>query len=363
VGLGLAALEELDMIERAFWRNRRVLLTGHTGFKGAWLSLWLEQLGAEVFGLSLPPDTEPALYSLLQPMPGLRSQMGDIRDPAAVAAAVAEARPHIVIHMAAQSLVRRSYRFPVETVSTNVMGTVHLLDSLRAADELEAVLIVTTDKVYRNNGHRHRFSEDDPLGGTDPYSASKAAAEHLVTCMRASFFEPRGVAVATARAGNVIGGGDWSEDRLIPDVWRAVRSGEPLRLRNPQATRPWQHVLEPLSGYLAYAERLASGADLPAALNFGPPPGEVLTVAEVANAMFAAMHAAPCWMAPEQPQPEEAQFLEIDPALAMRSLGWRPRLAPSQALQWTAEWYRAVSSGGAPRQAALEQIRCYEALA
>ena len=177
MGLRLAALEELDMIERAFWRNRRVLLTGHTGFKGAWLSLWLERMGAEVFGLALPPDTEPALYSLLQPMTGLCSRLGDIRDPAAVAAAVAEARPHVVIHMAAQSLVRRSYRFPVETVATNVMGTVHLLDSLRAADELEAVLIVTTDKVYRNNGHRHRFSEDDPLGGTDPYSASKAAAE------------------------------------------------------------------------------------------------------------------------------------------------------------------------------------------
>jgi CDP-glucose 4,6-dehydratase len=356
-------MEGLDMIDRAFWRNRRILLTGHTGFKGAWLCLWLERMGAEVFGLSLAPDTEPALYSLLQPMPGLCSRLGDIRDPAAVAAAVAEARPHVVIHMAAQSLVRRAYRYPVETLATNVMGTAHLLDSLRSAEELEAVLIVTTDKVYRNNGRRQPFSEDDPLGGSDPYSGSKAAAEHLVTCMRASYFEPRGIPVATARAGNVIGGGDWSEDRLIPDVWRAIRSGEALRLRNPQATRPWQHVLEPLAGYLAYVERLASGADVPTSLNFGPPPGDVLTVAEVANAMFAAMHAVPRWVEPQIPQPDEAQFLAIDPALALRTIGWQPRLTPSQALQWTADWYRAVSSGAEPRQAALEQIRNYELLA
>jgi CDP-glucose 4,6-dehydratase len=303
VGLRRAALEGLDMIERAFWRGRRVLLTGHTGFKGAWLALWLEQLGAEVVGLALPPDTEPALYSLLAPIIGLRSRVGDIRDPVMLAQAVSEARPQIVIHLAAQALVRRSYRRPVETFGINVMGTALLLDSLRAVADLQAVLVITTDKVYRNSGRGEPFGEDDPLGGGDPYSASKAAAELATASMAASFFAGRGVAVATARAGNVIGGGDWSEDRLIPDIWRAVHSGAPLRLRNPQATRPWQHVLEPLAGYLRYAERLASGANVPRALNFGPPLGDVATVAEVADAMLAALHAGQGWIKDDVEQP------------------------------------------------------------
>lgn len=351
------------MIARAFWRDRRVLLTGHTGFKGAWLALWLERLGAEVSGLALPPDTEPALYPLLQPMNGLRSRLADIRDPAAVAAAVQEARPQIVIHMAAQSLVRRSYRFPVETVATNVGGTTYLLDSLRTVEGLEAVLVITTDKVYRNNGNGHAFAEDDALGGADPYSASKAATELVVASMGASFFAHKRVAVATARSGNVIGGGDWSEDRLIPDLWRAVRAGKSPRLRNPHSTRPWQHVLEPLSGYLLYAERLASGAALPAALNFGPSPGDVLTVAEVADAMLTAMQSSQRWIVEEEVQPEEAHLLAIDPALARASIGWYPRLKSAQALQWTAEWYRAVMAGAEPRAVALDQIERYEALA
>ena len=350
------------MIERAFWRDRRVLLTGHTGFKGAWLSLWLEQLGAQVFGLALPPDTEPALYEMLGPMTGLRSRLGDIRDAAVVSEVVAEARPQIVIHMAAQSLVRRSYRAPVETVSTNVMGTVHLLDSLRTAEELQAVLIVTTDKVYRNDGQQRPYLEDDPLGGADLYSGSKAATEIVVASMRSSFFEPKGIPVATARAGNVVGGGDWSEDRLVPDLWRAVSAGKSLRLRNPLSTRPWQYVLEPLSGYLAYAERLVHDAAVPVSLNFGPAPDDVLTVADVADAMLAAVNAPTRWVKDDAPQPEEAKFLAIDPALALRSIGWQPRLGPAQALDWTTEWYRAVSGGAEPRQVALDQIRRYEAL-
>jgi CDP-glucose 4,6-dehydratase len=354
-------VEGLEMIDRAFWRDRRVLLTGHTGFKGAWLALWLEDMGARVFGLALPPDTEPALFPLLQPM-ALSSRLADIRDPVAVAAAVEEARPSVVIHMAAQALVRRSYRLPVETLATNVMGTAHLLDSLRDAEGLEAVLVVTTDKVYRNDGHRHPFAEGDPLGGADPYSASKAAAELLVASMAASFFAAKGVAVATARAGNVIGGGDWSEDRLIPDLWRAVRAGKPLRLRHPEATRPWQHVLEPLAGYLIYVQRLAAGADVPRALNFGPHADDVLTVAEVADTMLEAIGPAQRWIKVAGPQPKEAQYLALDPALAMRSIGWQPRLAAVDALQWTAEWYRAVSNGGDAREQALKQIRCYEAL-
>jgi CDP-glucose 4,6-dehydratase len=360
LGVRFAAVENLGMT--AFWRDRRVLLTGHTGFKGAWLALWLERLGARVFGLALPPDTEPALFSLLQPMPGLASRFVDIRDPDAVAAAVDEARPNVVIHMAAQALVRRSYRQPIATLATNVMGTAHLLDSLRSIDDLQAVLVVTTDKVYRNADSRRPFSEGDPLGGADPYSASKAATELLVASMGTSFFAARGVAVATARAGNVIGGGDWSEDRLIPDLWRAVQAQAPLRLRNPHSTRPWQHVLEPLCGYLTYAERLACGADVPRSLNFGPPADDVLTVAEVADTMLAAMNCPRPWTRTEGQQPEEALHLAIDPALAMRSLGWRPRLKAPEALEWTAQWYRAVQEGVEPRRAALDQIQRYEAL-
>jgi CDP-glucose 4,6-dehydratase len=363
VGLRLAALEGLDMIDRAFWRDRRVLLTGHTGFKGAWLSLWLEQMGAKVFGLALPPDTEPALYSLLQPMNGILSRLSDIRDRAAVAAAVLEAQPQIVIHMAAQSLVRRSYRNPVDTIATNVIGTACLLDALREVEALEAVLVVTTDKIYRNDGQGQAFSEADPLGGADPYSASKAATEIVAASMGESYFAQRGVLVATARAGNVIGGGDWAEDRLIPDLWRAVQAGEALRLRNPQSTRPWQHVLEPLSGYLLYAQRLAEHTEIPPALNFGPQPDDVLTVAEVADAMLAAFNCRRRWLQMEGKQPKEAEFLAIDPALARASIGWQPRLRSAQAVQWTAEWYRAFGMGADPRVAALDQIDRYEKLA
>jgi CDP-glucose 4,6-dehydratase len=355
------------MIDRAFWRDRRVLLTGHTGFKGAWLSLWLEQLGAQVYGLALPPETEPALFPMLAPLARHHSRIGDIRDPAAVAAAVEAARPQLVIHMAAQSLVRRGYREPVATLAVNVMGTAHLLDALgdaqeRGAGELEAVLVITTDKVYRNSGPRRAFAESDPLGGHDPYSASKAAAELVCASFRA-MLETKGVAVATGRAGNVIGGGDWAEDRLIPDLWRALRAGAPLRLRNPEATRPWQHVLDPLSGYLVYLQQLATGKDIPGALNFGPAEGHVLTVRQVANAMFEAMQAPCSWVQDSEQHVVEAEHLALDPALAMTSLGWRPRLEPREALQWTAEWYSSVANGAEPRVLSLEQLRRYEALA
>jgi CDP-glucose 4,6-dehydratase len=358
-------MENLDMIDRAFWRNQRVLLTGHTGFKGSWLSLWLEQLGAEVFGFALPPDTDPSMFSMLRPLARQVSRFGDIRDPAAVRKAVDEARPHIVVHMAAQPLVRRSFRQPVETYSTNVMGTAHLLDALRDADDLKAILVVTTDKVYKNDNGRCSFAESDPLGGHDPYAASKVATEFVVASFASSFFTPNGVPIATARAGNVIGGGDWAEDRLIPDLWRAVQSGEPLRLRNPQSTRPWQHVLEPLSGYLAYVEKLAHGVRIPGALNFGPLPGDVLTVAEVADAMLSAMRSSHGWLPAKTngSEPEEARFLSLDPALAGSSIDWRPRLVPSEALRWTAEWYRAILDGADARAFSIEQLRRYEMLA
>ncbi len=353
------------MIDRAFWRDQRVLLTGHTGFKGTWLSLWLEQLGAEVFGLSLPPQTDPSMFAMVAPLGRQVSRLGDIRDPAFVTAVVQEARPTVAIHMAAQPLVRRSFREPIETYGTNVMGTAHLLDALCRADDVKAILVVTTDKVYRNGNSGASFTEDDPLGGHDPYAASKVATEFVAQSYASSYFAPKGVPVATARAGNVIGGGDWAEDRLIPDLWRAVQAGEPLRLRNPQSTRPWQHVLEPLSGYLAYIERLASGASVPRALNFGPLPGDALTVADVADAMIAAIRSPHGWTVAQSdiPQPVESQYLALDPALAKASIGWRPRISPAASLQWTAEWYRAVSQGASARALSIEQLLRFEALA
>lgn len=366
MGVRIAAVENLGMIDRDFWRGRRVLLTGHTGFKGAWLSLWLEQLGAEVFGLALAPDTEPSLYARLSPFARQHSYVGDIRDADAVAQAVRQARPQVAIHLAAQALVRRSYREPVETYAANVMGTVHLLEALRGADELQAVLAITTDKVYRNGGGGPRaFKESDPLGGHDPYAASKVAAEAVTESFARSFLVPQGVAVATARAGNVIGGGDWAADRLIPDLWRAMRAGEPLRLRHPQATRPWQHVLEPLGGYLVYAESLARGREVPRALNFGPRPGDTLTVAAVAETLCRTLEFAPGWRDAQAgaPQPKEADDLALDAGLAAAALGWHPRLDAAQALQWTADWYRAFDAGADARSLCRAQLRRYEALA
>ena len=353
------------MIDQPFWRNQRVLLTGHTGFKGTWLSLWLEQMGADVFGLALPPQTAPSMFSMLQPIAKQVSFLGDIRDPEVVASAVREARPTVAVHMAAQPLVRRSFREPIETYGTNVMGTAHLLDALRRVSGLKAILVVTTDKVYRNDSRGGSFVESDPLGGHDPYAASKVATEFVVQSYSASYFAPIGVPIATARAGNVIGGGDWAEDRLIPDLWRAVQAGKPLQLRNPQSTRPWQHVLEPLSGYLAYVERLARGEQIPRALNFGPLPGDALTVAEVAEAMLAAILSPHGWVSeqPRTPHPTESQYLALDPALAQATIGWQPRLTPAEALRWTAEWYNAVAKGANARTLSLDQLRRYRALA
>ncbi|MEM0944639.1 MAG: CDP-glucose 4,6-dehydratase, partial [Pseudomonadota bacterium] len=268
----------------AFWRGRRVLLTGHTGFKGAWAGAWLGRMGAEVTGFALAPQTQPALFEMLD-FPG-RSIIGDLRDPAAISQAVADADPEIVIHMAAQPLVRQSYADPVETYGTNVMGTVHLLEALKPAPA-GRILVVTSDKVYENDETGRAFAEGDRLGGHDPYAASKAATEIVVASYRRSFFAEAGVALATARGGNVIGGGDFSADRLVPDIARALAAGRPVELRNPQATRPWQHVLDCLSGYLTYLEALP---DAPAALNFGPAdPADALSVAEVTGAMNAAL--------------------------------------------------------------------------
>jgi CDP-glucose 4,6-dehydratase len=348
-----AALPDLD-----FWRGRRILLTGHSGFKGAWAALWLARLGAEVHGFALPPEGSDSLWRDLPDGLLAAETIGDLRDRESVAEAVSRARPQLVLHLAAQSLVRRGYADPVGTFATNVLGTVHLLEALRGSEELEAVLVVTSDKVYAPGEVQQPFRERDPLGGVDPYSASKAAAELAARSFACSNFQEAGVAVATARAGNVIGGGDFGEDRLVPDLWRASRSGAKLRLRAPAATRPWQHVLDPLAGYLLYVEALARGTNLPRALNFGPAPGPTLSVAALAEALGSGGYEAD-----PGPHPTEAETLSLDSSLAMASLGWRPRLGPTDMIAWTADWY-ADFAAGAPAAALCEaQICAYEALA
>ena len=354
------------MMPRAeFWRGRRVLLTGHTGFKGSWASLWLERLGAEVAGYALAADQTPDLFSKLAPFAGASSTIGDLAHFDRLAAAARDFRPQVVLHMAAQPLVRRSYRAPRETFATNVQGTANLLDAVRDLDGVEAVLAVTTDKVYAIDGVDRPFVEGDRLGGHDPYSASKAAAEIVVASYAASFFEPAGIPLASARAGNVVGGGDWSEDRLIPDIWRAMHEGRTLELRYPGATRPWQHVLEPVAGYLLLLEALVGNpAATPRALNFGPAPGAAeVSVAHVAEAFARELgHDRPWAQAPGEHR-HETRALALDASAAIAALGWRPRLNAAQTLAWTADWYRGYDTGRDARALTLAQIETYEALA
>jgi len=331
-----------------FWRGRRVLLTGHTGFKGAWMSLWLGGMGAEVTGYALAPAGEPNLWSIVAASAHARktpySVIADIRDASRVGEAVARADPEIVIHMAAQALVRESYRDPLGTYATNIMGTAALLQACRPLRNLECVVIVTSDKVYENRGDGGVFGEGDRLGGHDPYSNSKACAELVTASFRDSFFVD-GAPIATARAGNVIGGGDWSDDRLIPDCVRALETGRPVNLRYPDAVRPWQHVLEPLAGYLTLAQTLvAAPATAPRAVNFGPDPASFCTVREVVEAFGERFAGKPGWIRDPAPQPAEAQALTLSSALAADTLGWRPRLDIRESLAWTADWYAAHSA-------------------
>jgi CDP-glucose 4,6-dehydratase len=369
VGHRPGALEDLElssaMPDPAFWASQRVFLTGHTGFKGSWMLLWLERLGAQVFGYALAPDQVPDLYSQILPCRALVSTFGDLADRASLEAAVREARPTIAIHMAAQPLVRRSYAQPVDTFATNVLGAVHVLEALRDQPDLRAILVVTTDKVYCNDHRGRSCVESDRLGGLDPYSASKAAAELVTASYRASFFRRRGVPVATARSGNVIGGGDWSEDRIVPDIWRAIRAGRPLELRHPDATRPWQHVLDSLGGYFAFVEHMvAHPDDSPEALNFGPAAGaEQVTVAELAERLGAELGASAPWVRSADPGPPETLELALDAGAAERTLGWRARLPASEAIAWTADWHRRLAMQERARDIALRQIQAYEALA
>jgi CDP-glucose 4,6-dehydratase len=345
---------------REFWRDRRVFLTGHTGFKGAWMNLWLQHLGAKVTGYALAPHTEPSMFALV----GGRcaSHIANIRDEHKVREALIGADPHVVIHMAAQALVRESYRDPLETYATNVMGTGIVLQACRALQQLQCVLVVTSDKVYENDGAGRPFVEGDRLGGHDPYSNSKACAELLTVSFRDSFFST-GAPIATVRAGNVIGGGDWSQDRLIPDCVRALEAGEPVSLRYPEAIRPWQYVLEPLSGYLGLAQALVQApATTPRAVNFGPDPSSFCTVREVVERFSASFSGRPGWRRDAGAHPKEASALTLSSALAENFLGWRPRLAVGESLAWTADWYRAHAAGENMTNYSEAQIARYQTL-
>jgi CDP-glucose 4,6-dehydratase len=342
-----------------FWRGRRVLLTGHTGFKGAWLSLWLRRWGAEVTGYALAPSSTPHLWSIVGG--DTASIIGDIRDFSHLRAAVNQTNPQIVIHMAAQALVKESYRDPLGTYATNVLGTGTLLQACRELEGLQCVVIVTSDKVYENDGAGRPFEEGDRLGGHDPYSNSKACAELLTASFRESFFSS-GAPIASARAGNVIGGGDWSADRLIPDCVRALATGQPVTLRYPDAVRPWQHVLEPLSGYLALAQGLAQApGGTPRAVNFGPDAASFCTVHEVVDAFSARFAGKPGWKRDLAVHPPEAHALTLSSALAERSLGWRPVLGIEEALAWTADWYRSYARGENMLRFSEAQIAGYQA--
>lgn len=324
-----------------FFQGKRVLLTGHTGFKGSWLLVWLRELGAEVCGLSLAPATAPALFDLIDgPKLCARHVVGDIRDADLVRRTVAEFDPDIAIHMAAQALVLPSYADPAGTFATNVQGTVNFLDALRAAQRLTHALVVTSDKVYANDGSGRAFVESDRLGGHDPYSASKAAAELAVESFRASYFAGGKVALSVGRAGNVIGGGDWAAHRIVPDAERAIASGKPLVLRRPGAVRPWQHVLDPLSGYLSLIASGKSGA-----FNFGPDPANRRTVGDLIERFAAANGGKPATALDNAPQAEEAPYLVLSSEKAARELGWRPKLDFERAVGATASWYAGLRGG------------------
>jgi len=347
--IGESALEGLEMTPSAeFWRGRRVFLTGHTGFKGSWLSLWLAQLGAEVHGFALEPPTSPSLFELAKVEKTLAShRIQDIRDFAAVKVAVDAVRPEIVIHMAAQALVRESYVDPVGTYATNVMGTTHLLEAIRHVDSVRAALVVTTDKCYENRGWTWGYRENDGLGGYDPYSNSKACAELVTAAFRSSFFNPtefarHGVALASGRAGNVIGGGDWATDRLIPDLVRAFMTDEVPLIRSPHAVRPWQHVMEPLSGYLLLCENLwRQGVKAAEGWNFGPAQEDARPVSWIADRLVQLWGENSRWQLDEAPAPHEAHYLYLDTTKAALQLGYRPRWGLDQALSTIVEWFRA----------------------
>jgi CDP-glucose 4,6-dehydratase len=351
-------------VDSQFWRGKRVFVTGHTGFKGAWLSLWLQQLGAQVTGYSLAPAS-PSLFAVAGVGLGMHSIVGDIRDGGHLSGALQAARPQIVLHLAAQALVRASYEDPVETYSTNVMGLIQLLEAVRQVRGIRAVVNVTSDKCYENREWLWAYREHDALGGYDPYSNSKACAELVSSAYRNSYFHPadyagHGVALATARAGNVIGGGDWALDRLIPDILRAIGLGEPVRLRNLAAIRPWQHVLEPLRGYLMLAERLChDGPAFAEAWNFGPAASDARPVEWVAQTLISLCGADASALVNDPSPQHEAHSLQLDSAKAAALLGWQPRWSLATALEQIAAWHQADRSGQDMAAVTLAQIQIY----
>lgn len=352
----------------AAWKNRRVYLTGHTGFKGSWLSLWLSSLGTTVHGYALAPESDPNLFTIARVAECVEHEVGDIRNLAAMERSIAAFKPEVVFHMAAQPLVRRSYSNPIETYSTNVMGTAHVLDAVRRVPSVRAVVVITTDKCYENRESLHAYREDDRLGGFDPYSNSKACAELVTAAYRNSYFPPgrfaeHRVALATARAGNVIGGGDWSEDRLIPDLIRGCISGKPVLIRNPRAIRPWQHVLEPLAGYMMLAEHLLrDGPEFAGAWNFGPAEEDAWPVERIADAITSAWGNGASWTRDTAENPHEANYLKLDAGKAQSLLGWRPALPINSALRWLVEWFVAWSRDEDMQAFTLRQIAVYQGL-
>lgn len=363
MGLGQGALENVVMRpDTDFWQGKRVLLTGHTGFKGGWLTQWLKILGADVTGVALPPTSTPNLFELAKLDALIDSHVCDIRDSAAVTGHVRSFRPEVVLHLAAQPLVRASYRDPLATFASNVMGTAHVLDALRDLDSVRVAVMVTTDKVYANNEGHYPYREHDALGGHDPYSASKAASELIVASYRDGFLAEQGVAVATARAGNVIGGGDWSEDRLIPDAVRAWQTGGVLEVRRPQSIRPWQHVLEPLAAYLTLAQQLWYQPSLAGAYNFGPETQTAATVREVVDMARDAYGDGSVAYGDGDDGPHEAGWLALETAKARVVLGVSPKWNLTETINRTMSWYRSQHEGIDARSLCQAEIGAYASL-
>jgi CDP-glucose 4,6-dehydratase len=348
-------------IDPDFWRGKRVLLTGHTGFKGSWLSLWLQSMGATLRGIALDPPTTPALFDVARVVEGMEHRIIDIRDFASVKAQFAEFQPEIVIHMAAQTLVRYSYQEPIETYATNVMGTVHVLEAARHAGSVKAVINVTTDKCYENHEWVWGYRENEPMGGHDPYSSSKGCSELVTSAYRRSFFQQAGIALASVRAGNVIGGGDWSVDRLTPDVLRAFETNTPVVIRSPNAIRPWQHVLEPLSGYLMLAQALSEeGEKYSSGWNFGPNDEDAKPVQWIVEQMTSKWGGDVTWTQDKGDHPHEANYLKLDISKAKSQLGWKPVWNLDQALEKIIDWHKAWLSRADMRSLCEQQIAAYQ---
>lgn len=368
MGQWQGAMEKVGMnnmsrrqVNPAFWRGKKVFLTGHTGFKGSWLSLWLQSMGAQVHGYALKPPTEPALFEQARVADGMHSVIGDVRDAPSVLQAMQAGQPEVVIHMAAQPLVRYSYQEPVETYATNVMGTVHVLEAARQVESVRAVVNVTTDKCYENREWVWGYREDEPMGGHDPYSNSKGCSELVTSAYRRSFFKSGPLALASARAGNVIGGGDWAQDRLIPDILRAFEQSQPVIIRNPQATRPWQHVLEPLSGYLVLAEHLHEhGQAYAEGWNFGPNDTDAKPVQWIVEHLVQRWGQGARWQLDASEQPHEANYLKLDISKAQSRLHWAPRWPLATALEKIVVWHHAWLDKADVHALCLAQIQDYQ---